>query len=280
MKTNVITLTTQEYKNLIDTDNSLRTEIGNLKGTIGELREALTNARKELKAKNEALKDKQPIIERVITKKRDRWGDSYTVSQIDNTIGLEDVKRELRKELDLQITDEAANAKKTITDLKGEILELKLANKEISDQLTVKEQEIENKVAKKYEKRFEKVEEDYSDKLHKYKRQIKELERELDKVTNDKTNRDLAKAREEQLRLKQEEIDNLESELAIVNNTNWFTRFVTTRAANRNKRMTRRERRALRNRMSELQREVEVLQGELSNRMQFTYGTNSNVYYL
>jgi len=196
--------------------NSLNNQVSSLQRELGSEEEHNQTLRNQI----EELKSKQPEV-RIITSKpvSNRYGDTYTESTIEYR-NLSSVQDDIRKEIEAKYKKDLDKSEATIKSL----------NKDLESKQDFYHNEI-KKIESRYENyslgnrlSFEADKRALDEREIKKDLKIKELKEEIEKIKNDKTDEQLAKQREEEIKTLKDRIEELEASVANLTSTNIFKR--------------------------------------------------------
>jgi DNA repair exonuclease SbcCD ATPase subunit len=172
---------TEELNSSKTNVESLNREIGTLENSIGTLQERI-----------EELKSKQPEV-RIVEQKEDRYG--FKPTNVIEYRNLDSVKIDIEKATDKKY-------KSDIEKLEKELKEAKSTIEDYNTRVERLRKDYESKEAnnrQSYTLRGEELERDYKERATKKDLKIKELQEEITKVKEDKTDEQLEKLRTEEI---------------------------------------------------------------------------------
>ena len=222
-KENITQLTTNEYQRLVKENVDLQSKINDLNVKIGELRNDLFSE------KNNSKKDTDnsgKVIIKTVRQRSDGWG-SYKDDLISvSTIGLSDVKDDLRKEVSKELEVDTVKLMKENSKLKLNLEERRIMMDELKQE---QEATIDHQVKLQYNS----IKRDKENMVIRHREQLEskdkfidKLQEDLKKEKNNKTDRELMEKRNKEIKTLKERIHELEEQVAHLNDAGWFTRLL------------------------------------------------------
>ena len=221
-KENITQLSTAEYQKIIKENNDLQNKVNELNVKIGELRNELFTIRDS--EDKEAKPEK--ILVKTITLKPDGWGGYRTTEKVESTVGLDDVKNQLKEQV-------AKDLEVDIPALRKENSKLKLQITDLQNSIEVLKKERDTEIAhilKLERNQMKREKEDmvirHKEHLERKDDYIKDLKKELERERANKTDRELMEKRNKEIKVLKERIHELEARVAHLRNAGFFTRLL------------------------------------------------------